>query len=411
MALKVFIATSCRWFSAARLAMAFQRAGCVVDAACPPRHPVLSTRALETHYRYRALAPLHSLRSAILSSRPDLIVPSDDLAMLHLHRLYNLCVEAGGDDARFVREAIRTSLGEPAGYSVTGSQNRLMAVAREENIQTPQTQALRSIEEMERWLLEHGFPAVLKADGTSGGEGVRIVQTMRKAVRAYRTLHAPLHTAVVAKRACLDGDWNSVLPWLWQRQRRVSIQSFVTGPDANIAVSCWEGEVLSSISARVLKTWIPKGPATLIRLIENEEMLQAATKIVRRLKFSGLCGFDFMMDEVSGAPLLIEMNARATQTCALPLGPGKDLIASLCSTMTNQRPYGPPVETGGDTIALFPLAWQGDTSSELFQSAYHDIPWEEPGLVRLGLKQARSSSPREKWSRMRATLRSRTDLE
>jgi hypothetical protein len=40
-----------------------------------------------------------------------------------------------------------------------------------------------------------------------------------------------------------------------------------------------------------------------------------------------------------------------------------------------------------DTIALFPMAWQGDTSSDLFQSSYLDLPADEPELVRLGMKQ------------------------
>jgi len=415
MARKVLIATSYRWLSAARLAMEFVRAGCEVDAICPRNHPIFSMRSLQTGYRYRALTPLRCLRAAILSSRPDLVVPSDDLVMMQLHRLYHRCNSAAGDDARFVRETIGRSMGDPAGYSIAESQERLMALAREEKIRTPEVRRLTSLADLDSWFSEHEFPAVLKADGTSGGEGVRIVRTRREAVRAYRKLRAPLHTAIVAKRACLDDDWTPVLPWLRQRRREVGIQTFVHGPDANIAVSCWQGEVVASITVKVLQTWRPKGPATIIRAIENEPILEAARKIVRRLGFSGLCGFDFMMDQDSGEPFLIEMNARATQTCALPLGAERNLVAALCSKIPGsasemaQHAYEPPMEVSGDTIALFPLAWHGDTSSALFQTAYHDIPWGEPELVRLGLKEAREPSPRERWMRRLSAMATRSN--
>jgi hypothetical protein len=399
MARKVLITTSSRWFSVARLALAFGRAGCVVEAVCPPGNPVSLTRVVQASYTYTGLTPLRSLRAAILSSKPDIIVPCDDLTMRQLHCLYDTAIQSGTDASKRLCELIRFSLGDPASYPITESRDEFMALVREEGIQTPEARTVISAKEVEDWIAQHGLPAVLKADGTSGGEGVRIVHTLEDAIRAYRMLHAPLSTLVVAKRTLLDHDRNCILPWLWQRQRSVSIQSFVTGPDANVAIACWQGEILASVSVEVLQTWRPKGPATIIRLIRNDAMLEASGKILRRLKFSGLCGFDFIIDKLTGDALLLEMNARATQTCPLPLGSSRDTVASLCSMLSGKFEQGTPIELRGDTIALFPLAWQGDTSSEIFQSAYHDIPWEEPELVRQGLKQTRDLS-RDKWIRV-----------
>jgi predicted ATP-grasp superfamily ATP-dependent carboligase len=42
---------------------------------------------------------------------------------------------------------------------------------------------------------------------------------------------------------------------------------------------------------------------------------------------SGLHGFDFVIDERSGATKLIEINPRATQISHFNLGPGRDLAA------------------------------------------------------------------------------------
>lgn len=396
MAPKVLLATTYRWFATARTAMAFANLGCKVDIVSPPNHPACSTRAVSRNYRFHGLAPERSIRAAILSSKPDIVIPSDDVAMRHLHRIYAAASRIQDSSFDAIRRALQASMGDPASYPVTESRDKFIALVREEGIRIPETKTVASADEVEHWVIDHGFPAVLKADGTSGGEGVKIVHSVPEALEAYRTLHAPLASMIVAKRTFIDGDSNCVLPWFMQRPREVSIQSFVDGADTNIAAACWQGEVLASIDVEVLETWKPKGPATIIRLQQNREREEAVRKIVRRLKYSGLCGFDFMVDAKTSNSYLIEMNARATQTCSLPLGPGHDLIASLCTALTGQPFSLPSIQLAGDTIALFPLAWQGDTSSKLFQSSYFDVPVDEPELIRLGLKQLDTSS-QEKW--------------
>lgn len=393
---KVLLITSCRWFSVARLATAFRRSGCAVEVVCPGNHPVLATRELQGNYRYLGIAPLRSVRTAILASRPDILVPCDDLSMRHLHRLYEAAINTSDETAAFLCNLIQLSLGDPSGYSITESREKLMEIVRQAGIQTPEAKNVSSVEEVKDWLAWRGLPAVLKADGTSGGEGVRIVHTKGEAARAYRTLRRPLSAPIVAKRALLDGDWTSVPPWLQQQQRSVSIQAFVDGPDANVAAACWEGEVLSSISVEVVETWRPKGPATIIRCIHKDEMAESVTRIVKALGFSGLCGFDFLIDRTTGQPILLEMNARATQTCPLTLGQDRDPVAFLSARVTGQLQRREPLEVPGDTIALFPLAWQGDTTSKTFLSAYHDIPWDEPELIRLGMAQVKDTR-RKRW--------------
>jgi biotin carboxylase len=392
-ALKVLLATTCRWFSTARLAMAFHRLGCEVDLVCPPNHPALSTRALQQSYRYHGVSAQQSLRNAILKSAPQIVLPCDDVAMRHMHRLYWNASQAKEQKSIAVSNLLQVSMGNPSGYPVTESREKFVALLRELHVRFPETRTVDSADQVKEWLAEFGFPAVLKADGTSGGEGVRIVRTMPEAVRAYKTLHAPLATIVAAKRTLIDRDSNCMVPWLMQNPRQVSIQRFVAGPDATVAVACWQGEVLASIDAEVLQTSKPKGPATIVRLCRNNERLQAVQKIVRKLGFTGLCGFDFMMDAANGDAYLIEMNARATQTCPLPLGPEPGLLSSFCTAIGGQPFADDPLQLSGDTIALFPMAWQGDTSSDLFQSCYHDVPSDEPDLVSLGMKQIQITFP------------------
>jgi carbamoylphosphate synthase large subunit len=376
--------------------MAFHRLGCRVDLVCPADHPACSTHTLQHRYRYHGVTAQQSFRNAILASQPDIVIPCDDVAMRHSHRLYAAASQADDKDSSAICRILQASMGNPESYPITESREKFMALVREAGVRIPETKTVTSADQVKQWLFQFGFPAVLKADGTSGGEGVRIVHTLPQALRAYKTLHAPLATVVAAKRTLLDRDSNCIVPWLMQHQREVSIQKFVAGPDANLAVACRQGEVLASIDVEVLQTWKPKGPAAIVRLRQHQERLAAVRKIVRKLQFTGLCGFDFMIDAASGDAYLIEMNARATQTCTLPLGPGRDLIPSLCAAFTGQDFSMAPLPLGGDTIALFPAAWHGDTSSDLFQSSYLDLPTEEPDLIALGMQQLRTSS-REKF--------------
>jgi hypothetical protein len=92
-------------------------------------------------------------------------------------------------------------------------------------------------------------------------------------------------------------------------------------------------------------------------------------------------GLDFMIEETTGDHYLIEMNPRATPLSHLQLGTGRDLISALYAQLSGARTREKTLATDVDTIAYFPQAWHWDPKSELLQSSFHDVPWEEPELV------------------------------
>jgi glutathione synthase/RimK-type ligase-like ATP-grasp enzyme len=421
---KILIATTRRWFSAARLAMAFTAEGCDVAIICPSGHPVTYINTVQRRYPFSALSPARSLQAAILESKPHLIVPTDDITVAHLRSLYKAAsatppdtanaatADAGVEDHRtadaetmaFLRTVIERSLGNPDAFSSLSSRQEFLAIAREHGIDTPETEIVCSEEQIDRWFADNFSPAVLKADGTSGGEGVRIVHTRQQARRAWRKLRAPLSLARVLKRSSLDRDMHYILPWLRRAPRTVSIQPFIQGRDSNIAVACWQGEILGAIGVEVLRTWRPNGPAVLVELCDDSRMVEAARKLVRRFGMSGLCGFDFMTDERSGKTYLIEVNARAVQTCHLRYGSPRDLVGSLASAIRG-LPLPPASEARKRAIiALFPLAWQADITQQMLDSAHQDIPWEEPQLVRAGFASHKKSAYRQ-WTPLPQELR------
>jgi hypothetical protein len=327
------------------------------------------------------LAPLRSFASAITASKPDLILPGDDLATIQLHALYEREFNRGGKAAPICR-VIESSLGPPSSFSRVYARAGLLEIAQEEEIRVPKTEVLTDVHQLREWGARKGFPAVLKSNGSSGGEGVRIVHTQERAERAFRTLQAPPLLARAMKRALVDGDKTLILPSLLRRRSEINIQEYVSGREATSIIACWQGTLLAAMHFEVLSKTNPTGPASVMRLIDSCEMSMVAEKIVRRLNLTGLVGFDFMLEEQTGNPYLIEVNPRATQVGHLTLGPGRDLPAALYAALTGQEIREAPKVTENRTIALFPQEWKRNPESPFLQSGYHDVPWEEPELVR-----------------------------
>jgi hypothetical protein len=375
----------------ARLAVALANAGFRVEALCPPQHPVGKTRAASRRHTYQGLTPLLSLARAIATANPNLIVPGDDLATRHLHELYRRreLYSGGTTDLGSLMER---SLGSPEAFPIVHARTAFMKLAREEGIRVPETEVVKTAEDVKNWIERVGFPTVLKADGTSGGEGVRMVRTAAEAQNAFRKLQAPPLAARALKRALVNQDRTLIWPALLRHRPTINAQAYVVGHEATSTIACWKGTVLSSLHFEVLRKCNAAGYATVVRLIDNAEMSTAVEKAVRRMGLSGLCGFDFMLEAGTGNAYLIEVNPRSTQVGHLTLGPGRDLPAALYGAISENPIRVAPTITEHDTIALFPHEWARDPHSEFLRTGYHDVPWDAPELVHACVSRARKES-------------------
>jgi ATP-grasp domain len=404
----VLVATTSRWYPTARLAMALANAGCAVEVVCPTGHPLVKTQAADKTHFYHGLAPLRSFAAAILDARPDLIIPGDDLATRHLHRLYAREQCAGKSDSP-ICAMIQRSLGAAENFAVAYDRAAFMELAREQGIRVPNTEAIANLDDLKDWIVRNGFPTVLKANGTSGGDGVRVVRTVEEAERAFHSLQAPPRWLRAVKRAVVDHDVTLLGPAFLRRRFMMNAQTFVSGREATSAVACWHGKVLAALHFEVINKRSAAGPATVVRLIEDADISAAVDKMVRRLNLSGLHGFDFMLEEQTGKAYLIEMNPRATQVGHLALGLGRDIPAALYAALSGKVVQPAPRVTENQTIALFPQEWIRDPESVFLRSAYHDIPWEEPELVRDCVRNRRRQSAwysRSNWSKTSGPVRS-----
>jgi hypothetical protein len=386
--------------------MAFASLGCRVAAICPRQHPVLATRALQQSWRYPVLTRLTGLSAAIRSANPDLIIPCDDAAAVDLQRLHER-LGSGLPQAHAMRALIERSVGDPDACLQATARGRLMALARQAGVVTPANAVVECSEELARWLRQYGFPAVLKLDDSWGGLGVAIVDDLPAALRAFSVMTSRPRLGNSVLRLMLDRDPRAFLASLDDMPRTVTVQQFIPGAPANRAVACWQGRVLAGISVEAIRTQHRVGPATVVRACRNPAMAEAVAALVGRLGISGLWGADFILHASTGVPYLIEVNPRATPVCHLAM-PGSDsLPAALYSQLRPGLAVPRSAPIGQEHVAMFPGEWQRDPCSPFLRTGHHDIPWEEPELVRDCLNRPWA----ERGLLARAKLRLRRDVQ
>jgi hypothetical protein len=377
------MASTLYWPHACRLAMSLTARGCEVDAWCPKGHPHEVTRAVVRRYRCRPFAPLTSLERAIKRSAPDFVIACDDEAVHYLEALHRKAADADPDNP--LVSLISRSLGDPKRSTSACDRGTLMRIAASLGLRIPFSADLKNPAAVDRWSTEGGYPAVFKAYPSWGGRGVIRVDDPAAGRAAFTHLTRSTWGQSVSEHL-LRGDSAPLQRMLEGKRPRVLAQRLIEGRPANRAVACWKGEVLAGISVQALETQGDTGPASVIQMIDPDDMRVAARTLVHFLGLSGFCGLDFIIEKNSGDAYLIEMNPRATPICHLNLGPDWDLIGSMLSRLLRDCPRvtcEPPraAETGAQIIALFPGEWLRNPYSRYLHEAHHDVPWSEPALI------------------------------
>lgn len=383
----VLLCASTWWPLSARLAIVLIDHGCQVSTVCPPGHPLRLVTGVEAVYPYTSLNSIDSLKAAILTAQPALIVPCDDSVVWQLHELH---AKHPG-----LRPLIEQSLGPGSVYPVLRSRAAFLQVAVELGIRVPATRTLTSEAELNAWRADG--PAVLKRDGTWGGSGVAIVDSLPSAVAAFRRLSQPISARTAWKRLLVNRD--PIALWSWSRRASapITMQEYIQGRPANSMIACWQGETLGIVSAEVLASQGATGAATAVRLMRNKEMERSAQLLARKLMLSGFHGLDFVLAEETGAAYLIEINPRCTQLGHLRLKNQGDLAGALSAKLWNQPIAVATDEQDcqlGETIAFFPQAFHSNPRSSYLQCGRHDVPWGKPALV---LELLRDPWPERQW--------------
>lgn len=343
--------------------------------------PLAETTAVTRRFVYRPFQPLESLLEAVSQTRPEMIVPCDDRAVTHLHQLHAAATEMG-EAGIWIKNLIEKSIGPPESFAVASSRFRLWQVAKAENVLVPEMKLLASLTDLDAWRRDRPLPWILKADGSWGGHGVTIVNTPEQAARAYRKMRRPVSALATLKRVVVNRDWFSRESWRANQRAAISVQDLIEGRPANCVAFCKHGHIISLIAVEVVAAQSITGPSTVVRVIRNDQMRMAASRIAARLNLSGFYGFDFMLEERTGDAFLIEMNPRSALPCHLRLGDGQDLIGALASEVDSQLAGIPADFASARAFAYFPQAWHTKVPNEVMERVQHDMPRNEPALLK-----------------------------
>ena len=391
----ILLATTGQLPSTARLAMELHEAGARVSLIAPANHPARALDLITDPVTYRAMAPLRSLEAALLRLRPDMVIPCDERTVRDLHAIWRATRHAS------VKQLIENSTAPARNFPTITSRAALLSLAQDEGVRVPVSMSLPDIKALHRWTESNATPFVLKADGSWAGFGVRIISNAATAADAYSRMTLRASGRLAFRESLLEGNHFGIRSWLRRERPAMSVQSYIDGWPANIGVACWRGEVLAAVCAESVATTSATGPSTVARIIRNPEMIEAARRLVKALGLSGMIGFDFMIEAATGAAYLIEMNPRNTPICAIRLDEGRDLAEAIVAQIAARPARERPPRTERDIVVFFPDTWRDDPANHFLRSGYHDVPWEQPELVRVLMQPER----RERYGVLRVLRR------
>jgi len=371
----VLLVTTVGWPSVPRYAAGFAAAGCRVEAFAPPGAPVAQSRYVARHHAYEPFLPLQSLRRAVEDSAPGLLVACDDRAVTHLLKLH----ESGGA----IADLIARSLGDVMAYGGMMSRAACLSAMKDMGVRVPDTFAAVDDRELDAALDRIGFPAVVKSDGSWGGEGVIVANDRAAAQAAFRKLSLPPSRLRSLVRSLRRRDAHFLIDAIRPQTRAISVQRYVEGTPAASAFAAWRGEVVGLIAYDVLVADATIGPPNVIRRVDCPEMEAATRAAAKRFGLSGLHGLDFIRDR-DGKVHLLEINPRGTQGGTLAFGPGRDLPAALANAAFGNV-AGMRRAIANDTVVLFPRQWRNDPTSDWLKRGHHDVPWDDPAVLRAAL--------------------------
>ncbi len=378
----------------ARISIALAYAGFEVASLARSGHLVRSARKISRHFTYRSRFSLQSITRAIDRWSPDLLVCTDDPAVRELQNLHGRMASSRDKSATRVCDLIERSLGSSAGFTATRDKSHFLALAKLEGLRCPETIVVPATSTFKSAPAELTYPVVVKADHSDGGRCVRIVQRDADLRSVVWELQTPNTWRGRRFFGAMLGS-ETLSPLTLALRRTINLQEYIAGRPGNRAVICWNGKVLAGISVEAVEVTHDRGPASVIRLIDHPEMAMACERMVKRLRLSGFVGFDFIIDSANHAWLL-EINPRVTPISHLNLADGTNLAGALFTQMKKQPPRSSLAPIDHDLIALFPNEIARSPSSHYLLSCQHDVPWEEPELVRGVLNQMRRTQLRKK---------------
>ncbi|MCU0662454.1 MAG: ATP-grasp domain-containing protein [Myxococcota bacterium] len=236
--------------------------------------------------------------------------------------------------------------------------NSMRLVAEACGVRTPETFAPRSLEEARSISREIDFPVYIKMRKSRNSTGLRLVDDPAKIWETYED---------VIHRNELD---DSQLPLV---QRRIQ------GPEVVLSLLAQEGRIVGAAPYRGIRS-IPRsgGTTTCRQAISAPRIEGQAAQLVSHVGWTGFMGMDFIIDDRTQTPYLIDCNPRASVGINVAKASGLDLLQAWMRIADGEVVSAlPPATAGSKTATEFAdVIWYFDTFIKGPQ------PWAERAQMR-----------------------------
>ena len=389
------------WVGPTRLPYALRLAGFELALLADQSGLIAKSRHFE--YRYE-LAPaqvrlgrIGPILRAIRDFQPRMVVPCDEAAA---HVLQSLAVAWDGGDIRgrqfrtrvpgMIREVLLRSLGDPRFYPIRTSRKQARRAAEALGIAVPPSTTVPYQRIAEGFADDHGWPVVLTREGRATSDQVRVCHDRAELARAYAELTQSSTGGGNGLRGMLAKAYWTLrtgfhLTGDLTRPRDegplLHVETLLEGRGAIYSMVAWEGRALAGFAA-LSETIHPaaSGAASVVRLVEDDAIREAARKLAARFGFSGFAGIDFMRDAATDQLWFLKFNPRPTALAHLGQRAGNDLGQALMGQISNAFPTAPqPVHEM--TVALYPQDWLREPDDSKRVADYFDIPVDDDRLA------------------------------
>jgi hypothetical protein len=364
-----------RHWAARRLASALAAGGWRV-ATCGPADGLLHAfpgADVRVALRSTGFAPLirRGLERAAAAADPVLLVACDNNGCAFVSYL----AERLDTLSPRLRRLLEVSLGDPATFPDRLLKHRTLAVARSLGIAVPPAVTALTAEEAVAFAAANGYPVIVKQSWNVGGGGLRVSADRAALAADHAGLARPPSIWRAVRRRWLRRGWRP-------SRGPVDVQAVVSGTPAMSCAVARDGRVVAVVSALARCLTRPNSQASVVALCRHAGIEAATASMIAAFGASGFLSFDFILEEATGRPVLLECNPRPIQIAHLAPRVGVDLVAALGHAFAGWPAPSPGPRDAEETVIHFPQEWLRDPRSSYFGTAFHDVPWDEPDLVR-----------------------------
>lgn len=232
-------------------------------------------------------------------------------------------------------------------------------LAKSLRLKVPEFIRLQKLDESVEFAEKVGYPVILKPETSVSGIGVGVIRSKEELLATL-----PLVERYKAH--------NSNIPYY--------VQKFVEGDVAMYPFVSYQGKVLAGFGVLHEEAHPAlTGAASVVRPVENKDMVKAVEKFVAATGFSGFGSMDFVLDNEGNAHML-ELNPRPVPLSHLGAVYGTDLSRALHNKLTGARKRGSKPKEEINVVALYPQEMIRNSESDIFKNAFHDQPYDDPEL-------------------------------